>query len=332
MAYETEAVVFEKPGEVSVRRFSLPNLGSTDILVRTTYSGVSIGTERWVLLNKYRGTIDKFPHVPGYQRVGVIEEAGSEVTQLKIGDRVFIAGWSSKFADGQQIHPDSWNGHVGLSVIDEKLAVPLPEGTKDIEACLGVMAAVGCLGVKMSSASEGECAVIIGQGMIGQMSAQAARRKGATVIASDTIPSRVVLSQRYSADIAVNANEKELKEVLREQGRDNADLVIDTTGISRMYDKCLELVRHQGRICMQGYYPDEIRVDFHKTHVKRATVTFPSGWDHEDLLAMLRAMETGYCVIEPLITHVFSFDRAPEAWKLILEKPENVLGVVFKWG
>lgn len=82
---------------------------------------------------------------------------------------------------------------------------------------------------------------------------------------------------------------------------------------------------------MQGYYPDLIQIEFHKTHAKRPTVTFPCAWDYEDLLAMLRAMETGYCIIEPLVTHVFSADKAPEAWKLILERPEETLGVVLKW-
>ncbi len=331
LTYETKAVVFERPFEVTVRKFLLPNLGPTDILVRTIYSGVSIGTERWVLLNRYKGTIDKFPHIPGYQRVGIVEEIGSKVTYLKVGDKVFLSSRSCKFIEGQRLHPDSWNGHVGLSVTDETHAVLLPKGTKDIEACLAIMAAVGCLGVKMSKVDEGELVVVIGQGMIGQMSAQAARRKGATVIASDTIQKRVDLSQRYSADIAVNAKEKNLLEVLKEKGRNEADIVIDTTGISSMFDTCLDLVRRKGRICMQGYYPDLIQIEFHKTHAKRPTVTFPCAWDYEDLLAMLRAMETGYCIIEPLVTHVFSADKAPEAWKLILERPEETLGVVLKW-
>jgi len=341
MTYEAEAVVFERPFEVSVRKFLLPDLEPTDILARTTYSGISIGTERWILTNRYKGTIDKFPHIPGYQRVGIVEEVGSGVEHLEVGDRVFLANRSCKFIEGQRLHPQSWNGHVGLSVTDEKLAVPLPKGTKDIEACLSVMAAVGCLGIKMSNIREGELVIVIGQGMIGQMSAQAARRRGATVIASDIIQKRVDLSQRYSADIAVNAKEKDLSEVLKEMGRNEADVVIDTTGIASIFDTCLDFVKGQcgvgggyrgGRICMQGYYPDLIQVDFHKTHRKRPTVLFPCGWDHEDILAMLKSMETGYCIIEPLITHVFSADKAQEAWKFILEKPEETLGVVLKWG
>jgi len=331
MTYETKAVVFERPYEVTVRRFLLSDLGPTDVLVRTTYSGVSIGTERWVLLNRYKGTIDKFPHIPGYQRVGIVEEVGSEVAHLKVGDRVFLSSGSCKFIEGQRLHPQSWNGHVGLSVTDERRAVPLPERTKDIETCLAIMAAVGCLGVKMSKVTEGELVIVIGQGMIGQMSAQAARRKGATVITSDIVQKRVDLSQRYSADMAINAKEKSLSEVLKEQSKNEADVVIDTTGIASMFDTCLNLVRHEGRICMQGYYPDPIQIEFHRTHAKRPTVTFPCAWDHEDLLAMLRAMETGYCIIEPLITHIFSADKAPEAWKLILERPEETLGVALRW-
>lgn len=316
---------------MGVRKFLLPDLGPTDILVRTTYSGVSIGTEKWVLLNRYKGTIDKFPHIPGYQRVGIVEETGSQVSDMREGDRVFLSSRSCKFVEGQHLHPDSWNGHVGLSVTDERLAFPLPKETKDTEACLAVMPAVGCLGVKMSKVDERDLVVVMGQGMIGQMSAQAARRTGAFVIGTDLIQRRVELSERYSTDVSVNAGQKEPSQALREHGRAEADVVIDTTGISSMFDTCLDLVRREGRICMQGYYPDPIHIDFHKTHMKRPTVTFPCAWDGEDLLAMLRAMETGYCIIEPLITHILSARNAPEAWKLILERPEETLGVVFKW-
>jgi threonine dehydrogenase-like Zn-dependent dehydrogenase len=107
--------------------------------------------------------------------------------------------------------------------------------------------------------------------------------------------------------------------------------VIDTTGVSRMFDRCLELVRSEGRIAMQGYYPDPITVDFHPTHLKRPTVTFPCGWDDELNDELAGDLASGRLVIGPLITHRIPFRDAPAAYDLVLRHPERSLGMVLDW-
>jgi len=68
------------------------------------------------------------------------------------------------------------------------------------------MAGVSRHGVRLTKVQEGDLVVVIGLGMIGQMSAQDARRVGARVIATDLIPARVELASEHSADRAVDAN------------------------------------------------------------------------------------------------------------------------------
>lgn len=74
----------------------LPEVGPTDVGVRTVFSGISQGTERWLLTNRYRwtGGVAQYPHFPGYQAAGVVDRVGSDVKDLHVGDHAFVQGTS----------------------------------------------------------------------------------------------------------------------------------------------------------------------------------------------------------------------------------------------
>jgi 2-desacetyl-2-hydroxyethyl bacteriochlorophyllide A dehydrogenase len=193
------------------------------------------------------------------------------------------------------------------------------------------MAGVSGHGVRLTGVREGDLVAVIGQGMIGQMSAQAARRRGARVIASDLVPERVAASVKHSADRAVDASTEDLGEAVREEAPDGAEVVIETTRNARLFRTCVDLVRPEGRICLQGYYRELIEVDFHPTHLKRPTVTFPCWVDEEEDAALADELSRGEVVIEPLITHRIPYTRAAEAFESVVEHPERTLGMVLTW-
>jgi len=323
------AVVFSAPNEIEIRTVELPDVGPQDVRIRTVCSGISQGTERWLLTDRYRwtGGIPQYPHFPGYQAAGVVEEVGAEVHDLRPGDRVFAQG--TRFAD-----PDARYGlgsHTGALVQARADVTALDPGADLAAASLLRMAGVSRHGVRLTGVNPDDLVVVIGQGMIGQMSAQAARRQGARAIAADVIPARVDASAAHSADRAVDASVEDLGAVVHEEAPDGADVVIDTTGISGMFDTCVELVRREGRICLQGYYPDPVEVDFHPTHLKRTTVTFPCWVDREHDAELAADLAAGRVVIEPLITHRIPYTDAVAAFELVVNHPERSLGMVLVW-
>lgn len=310
----------------------VPEPGPDQVGIRTAFSGISQGTERWALTGRY-GHYDAdyaayYPCSPGYQAAGVIELVGSRVTDIKAGDHVFTMG--TRFADPGHKYPGPCQAsHSGYLVAARSEVWRVAPDVDLADASLYHMAGVSRHGVRLAGVKAGDLVALIGLGMIGQMSAQAARRAGARVIATDLIPERRALAAEHSADRVVEAGE--LGSAVREEAPDGADVVIDTTGVSSMFDRCLELVRAEGRIAMQGYYPDPIAVDFHPTHLKRPLVAFPCGWDDElndDLAADLASRRL---VIGPLITHRVPFADAPAAYELVLRHPERSLGMVLDW-
>ncbi|HEV8563650.1 MAG TPA: zinc-binding alcohol dehydrogenase [Actinomycetota bacterium] len=328
------AVVFVEPKRVEIREMELPPVGPDDVGIRTAWSGISQGTERWALTGRY-GHFDVdfsayYPCSPGYQAAGVVEELGSAVRDLQVGDHVFTMG--THFLDPAHKYPGPCQAsHSGYLVASRSEVTPVRPEVDLAVASLYHMAGVSRHGVRLTKVQPGDLVVVIGLGMIGQMTAQAARRAGARVIATDLLSLRVELAGKHSADRVVDANSESLEDVLREEAKDGADVVMDTTGDSRIFSRCLGLIRREGRIAMQGYYPDPISIDFHPTHLKRPTVTFPCGWDDEFNGELADDMATGRIAIEPLITHRIPFRDAGEAYELVVEHPERSLGMVLDW-
>lgn len=328
------AVVFAEPGRVEIREMTVRQPAPGEVGVRTAFSGVSQGTERWALTGRYdqfaRDPAGHYPCSPGYQAAGVVDAVGHGVRDLHEGDRVFLAG--TRFLDPSHKYPGPcMASHSGYLVAARSEVTPLAPGVNMAAAALHHMAGVSRHGVRLTKIQPGELVAVIGLGMIGQMSAQAARRAGARVIGADLIPLRVEAAAQHSADRAVDANAERLEDAIRAENPDGADVVIDTTGDHRIFGRCLGLIRREGRITLQGYYPDPISIDFHRTHLQRPTVTFPCGWDDEDNAELADDLATGAVLIEPLITHRVPFEDAASAYQLVLDHPEQSLGMVLSW-
>ena len=327
---QTRAVVFTKPNQVDLISVAVPEPGPNEIAVRTLYSGISIGTERWGLTGRYNhwgaDVAKYYPYVPGYQRAGIVEALGSAVEGFAVGDRVFSRTARIEEPD---LERRGWLGHIGYAIVALDALWKLGPTADMEEASLWQMPAAAAHGVRLVGVQPGELVVVTGQGLIGQMSAQMSRLRGATVISSDLMEKRVQLSALYSADIAVDGRRDNLLEVIQQVQPDGADVVIDTSGNSGLFDFLLGLIRREGRICLQGYYPDPFHIEFHPTHEKRATVTFPCGRDDPAMLVPL--FNRHQLRIKPLITHRFAIHEAQEAYDLIMHRPDEALGIIFDW-
>lgn len=319
----TRAIVFPAPNRVEVQDYGLPALRPGEVRVRTEHSGISQGTEVWALTG--RRVELKFPTVPGYQAVGVVEEADDGAGGFAPGQRVF-------FKSGRlpERFPPTWMGaHVSRALVTE--AVPLPEGIDPGGASLAALAAVSLRGINMLRINIGDLVVVTGQGLIGQGSAQLARLRGASVVATDLSPARLDLSRRHSADVVVNVREQDLAEVVKSLKPGGADVVIETTGRSDQWAPCIGLLRPQGQLLLQGYYPDPITFEFFPTHLKRPTVAITCGFDLDEVATCLALMAGGKLRYRELITHQVPFTDAPDIYPKLASGDPDILGVVFDW-
>jgi 2-desacetyl-2-hydroxyethyl bacteriochlorophyllide A dehydrogenase len=323
------AVVFAGCGKAEIRQVAIPPITDEEILVRSLCTGISVGTERWYLTGKVKGVAERYPLIPGYQRIGIVEEAGRSVQAFKPGDRVWLGAWAMRLDPSDGL--SGGGSHSQYAVAHHSRALPVPGKVSTEEAALATLAAVGMVGLELTPAKLDDLVVVIGQGIVGLMSAQLARLTGAYVVTSDLIERRVALSGKYCADRAVNASKEKLEDVVRGLSPDGADLVIDTSGNSKRFGDDVDLLKRPGKLCLQGYFPEPIQVDFHDTHWKRTTVAFPMGFEMDGVTRAFHLLERKRITISPLITHRIESEDALEAYRLLLDQPDDIVGMILVW-
>lgn len=189
-----------KTGETILEDVPAPQVGKGQILIKTTRSLVSLGTERMLvefgkasLIQKARQQPDKVkmvldriktdgllptmetvfnklgqPLPLGYCNVGKVISVGEGVKDIKIGDRVASNG-----------------SHAEFVCVPQNLVAHIPENVSEEEASFTVIGSIGLQGIRLLNPTMGEVVVVTGLGLIGLMTAQLLKANGCTVIGLD---------------------------------------------------------------------------------------------------------------------------------------------------
>ena len=328
-------IIFTAPRTVEIENVAIPNPGPGMLLVKVKVSGISAGTE----MTYYRGApllrLAKdeytYPIWPGYEVVGIVQECGSGVSAFKSGDRVVCMG-----------------NHAEYAIIEASSAEFLPAGLPDEEYTLAVLSVTTMHAIRRAAFQYGDTVVVIGLGVVGLLAAQQARIGGAgQVIGVDLDGWRCKMAKNLGIDRVVNNfGEIAHQEILEATGGIGADVVIEAAGIGNAVNDALTYVRDRGRIVILGYHTGPVNfmpgdefwykeVDILATRATGPTPGLPIPyvrWTSErslklavDLLAKGAINTTG------MVTHRFPYSKADEAYRMIDQKSENFLQVVFLW-
>jgi 3-hydroxyethyl bacteriochlorophyllide a dehydrogenase len=325
-----KAVVFPEAGEVVVQEIDLPPMGPEDVLVRTEYSMISAGTERWCLQGCIQMGPDRlieFPFITGYQAAGMVQEIGHRVEDLRPGDRVF-----SPRTNLTPQWQGSWGGHVSHHIAPARSVIKLPESVSTRAASGLVLAQVGYNGAMRPRLKRGDVAIVIGDGLVGQYASQVLRYRGARVIMAGHHDHRLKLALAHSVDEAINSRDRDFFGWVHTEYPRGVPIAVETASKITLVKEAIDALEYAGQLVVLGYYPSgECLLDIHWARRAETTVYFPNSWTHERLLATLQLLEGKRIKSEELITHIFSYQEAPEAYAMIQDKQTDFLGVVLRW-
>ncbi|MCZ6633099.1 MAG: zinc-binding dehydrogenase [bacterium] len=316
----------------------LPDPGPDQIAVRTTYTGVSIGTEFSAITKKL--DYGPYPLCTGYQAVGVVDYVGKNVTDFKINDRVYYrSNPDIKLAsNGWKVSARSGT-HTSAAVLDTKgnraFIAPLPEGVNEEAASMFVMPAVGLNGVDMANPRMGDVVAVYGCGLVGLGVLAACSHRGCEVIAIDLEDDRLDIAKKLGADHLVNTTRQDALEEVHKIASEGADVVFESTGIPNCIDPAIQLCRTHGIFVLQGNYGRHpISYNFLAPHGKRLTMFYPCNDGLEPCRkAVLKNMTMGVLPWHHVITHRVASHDAPDLYTGILKgEAKNVIGAVIQWG
>lgn len=346
-----------RTGETSVTEVPCPTLRPGHLLIRSTYSLVSAGTERMLvdfgkasLLEKAWQQPDRVKEVLQKARtdglLATMEAVFNKLDQplplgyCNVGTAIAIGAEVGEFAAGDRIVSNGY--HAEVVTVPKNLCARVPDSVTDDEAAFTVIAAIALQGIRLAQLTLGECVVVTGLGLIGLVTVQLLHAHGCRVLGIDVDSSRLALARQLGAEtVDTSAGEDPIAAARRfSRGRGiDAVLITASTESSEPVHQAALMSRKRGRIVLVGVAGLELsRADFFEKelsfHVscsygpgrydpiyEQQGIDYPIGFvrwtEQRNFEAVLDMMADRRLVMQPLISHRFAVGDATTAYALI---------------
>jgi predicted dehydrogenase/threonine dehydrogenase-like Zn-dependent dehydrogenase len=272
-----------KTGVTELAELPAPKVKAGQVLIQTTRSLVSLGTERMLVEfgkasliqkarqqpNKVKMVLDKIkseglmptleavfskleqPLPLGYCNVGKVIDVGAGVTDFKVGDRVVSNGQHAEFVS-----------------VPKNLVAHIPDNISDEEAVFAVIGSIGLQGIRLAKPTLGETIVVVGLGLVGLLTAEMLVANGCNVIGYDLDDNKVAIanSKGITAFNPVKGNDP-VNFVMNATNQVGADAVVITASAKNnaIIKDAANMSRKRGRIVLVGIIGLNIsRPDFYE--------------------------------------------------------------------
>ena len=323
---------------MELREEPLPALGADDVLVETTCSAISAGTEMLIyqghfprdletdaVISSLRGGF-KYPCVYGYACVGVIKETGTQVNR----------SWRDKLVFAFQPHASHFiTNPNSLLLIPNSL---LPE-----TACFLPNMETAVNLVQDAAPIIGERVLVLGQGIVGLMTTSLLSKFPLeTLVTADYFQLRREASLGLKVSDSLDPNSENFQNATSVYAQRKFDLTFELSGNPSALNDALALTCFSGRIVIGSWYGEkraevELGGSFHRSRIRlissQVSTIAPelSGrWDKT------RRFDIAWKALERIkpekwITHRFPLEQAEEAYQLLDESPEETIQVLFTY-
>lgn len=255
-----------KSGETILEEVPAPEPGRGQVLIRASYSLVSLGTERMLVEFGRAGWLEKARQQPekvkqvldkvksdglkptleavfnklgqplplGYCHVGKVEALGEGVTEFQIGDRVVSNG-----------------PHAEFVAIPKNLVARIPDGVSDEEASFTVIGSIGLQGIRLLKPELGETIVVIGLGLIGLLTAELLLASGCRVVGFDLDPSKRAIAQQKGILVPDGDSVQAVLQATQGIGADGV-IITASAKTDEIISQAALMSRKRGRIILVG--------------------------------------------------------------------------------
>ncbi|MBE7183299.1 MAG: bi-domain-containing oxidoreductase [Methylobacterium mesophilicum] len=357
-----------RDGEARVVDAPAPGNLPGRLLVRTTHTLISAGTERMMLdfgksswLSRARQQPDKVaqvllkartdgviqaidavrakldqPFAPGYCHVGQVLAVGAGVSGFRVGDRVA--------SNGQ---------HAEVVSVPATLCARLPDGVAETDAAFTVLGAVALQAIRLAEPTLGEAVAVIGLGLVGLLTVQLLRAQGCRVLGLDFAPERLALAERFGAetfDLAQGDPQDTALAFSRRRGLD-AVIVATATQSQVPVGQAARMARRRGRVVLVGTAGLALsrQLFFEKELSFQVSCSYGPGrydpayeqrgrdypvahvrWTAaRNFEAVLDMMAEGRLDLASLVSHRFALEEAEKAYA-VLDGREPSLGILLE--
>jgi threonine dehydrogenase-like Zn-dependent dehydrogenase len=343
--------IITETGKVTTRREPIPAPGDGEALVQVAVSLISPGTEMNDVKERRSGRSaggrrTGGPNPFGYAVAGEIMEPPAGSSTLSKGMRVAAMGAGYAL-------------HTNIACVPVNLIVGLPEAvsfSQGVYACLGATA-IQC--VRRTEARLGEYGVVVGMGIVGNLIAQLGRESGSRIIGWESLPNRRKIAAACGITLSLSPGEGDPVEETRLFSQPHGlDFAVFAFGgeasdtLSKVV-KCMKLSadgHRMGRITLVGGCNVSVRggssmgnldirassrtgPGYHDPSYERGQ-TYPAGFvpfdTRRNLEEVVRLIEEKRLLVDPMTTHRIPLDEIGGAAELLIDRPNEALGVILE--
>ena len=363
-------------GTMEVLDVAMPALGAGTVLVQNHFSLISAGTEGGTVTSARKSLLGKAKERPeqvkqvldslkqqgvvqtyravskkldsysplGYSSAGVVLDVGADVKNVSIGDRVACAG-------------AGYASHAEVVSVPENLCVVLPPDADLSRAAYNTLGAIALQGVRQADLRVGESCVVIGLGLLGQLTCLLLQASGVRPIGLDISSGAVATARAHCCDVAFEMSDPTLVDsISRLTNGINADAAIITaaTHSTEPVNLAGRLLRKKGTVVVVGavptgfdrepdYYRKELSLKMSCSYgpgrydlgYEEKGLDYPAGYvrwtENRNMQAFQDLMHSGTINLDYMTTHRYSIGESAAAYDLILQKTEDYLGILIEY-
>lgn len=363
-----------KSGKMEILEVPFPSFGKGEVLVRNHYSVISAGTEGYMvsearkgyiakaksrkkevkqviesiktsgLLSTYKTVMNKLeaPSPLGYSCAGEVIAVGQNVTSVSVGDFVACGGKNAAHAD--------------VVAIPQNLCVKVPKIVDIRQAAFTTIASIAIQGIRRADLEIGSNCVVIGLGLIGQITMQILKASGITPIGIDIDTEKVNLAEKGNCKYAFLRSQEGLEQLILDLTNGyGTDAVLITAGTSSLdpVEFAGRIARMKAKVVVVGAVPTGFSREHYynkELDLRMATSYGPGRYDpnyeekgndypigyvrfteNRNMQTFIDLLDSKKIDINYLITHKFELLDAPNAYKIILDKSEKFAGILIAY-
>ena len=349
-----------KTGEMTIENVPSPALRKEGVLVKNIASLVSAGTEKAIIELAKMNLLEKAIARPdlvkkvleksgqdgllatasivknlisaplplGYSSSGIIEKVGSKVGDLKPKQKVACAGIG-------------YANHAEMVYVPRNLIVPVPDDLSYEEAAFVTIGSIALQGFRQSQLLLGEKVVVLGLGLVGNITAQICKAAGCAVFGLDIDQTKVKLAKSVGINNSFLISNEIVQKIQKLTNNIGVDAVIITaaTKSSEPIKLAPKLLRDRGKVVALGdighdiprreYYEKEIDLRQSRSYgpgrydiqYEEKGNDYPIGYvrwtENRNMETFIKMVSEGKVNVKSLISHRYKFDDAINGYELL---------------
>jgi L-iditol 2-dehydrogenase len=337
-----KTAMYYSNNDVRLEEMPVPEIGSGELLVRVMSSGIC-GSD---VMQWYR--IGKTPLVLGHEIAGEIVEAGRDVNQYRVGQRISASHHvpcsechyclrdhhtvcdtlrSTKFHPGgfaQYLRLPAINVDRGVYVMPDEMS--FDEGT--------FIEPLACVyrGQRMAGMSQGSSVLIIGSGISGLLHIALAKALGASVVVSTDISDyRLAQAEKFGADRAIHSSSDVPGEFKKLNKGRCADIVILTAGAPEAINQAFDSIDRGGTILFFAPTKEELEISLPVNKLfwrNEITLTSSYAANYAEHMTAMEIIGSGKINVKEMITHILPLAEIQEGFRLVSEADQSIKVII----